>query len=662
MKQHLKIVALQANNSSEEVSMQRPEQWQQLGFDTEQLSHIMQKNNNYIFDLNKSGELLKKYVELNRRNNINIILYTNAHMLFKNQCDLYDRYASFDANGNIINCYGEYPVICQSSEWPEFFAEFLYELRNYDIDGIFFDGPISSRCRCPRCNEKFQQKYGHSMQDAQTKELREFSVELELDFRHKLYNAAKKANPAWKCYFNEYIFNGRMNAENQKRVLQYNDLVGSEAGFFFYGSPYSVPRHKCAVTAKILDSVAQDKTRVIFIAGDRRPWSYFRHEPGETVLCYASTIANGASVWYGFHSDPPPLDGITGDMFKEILNFDKNHSNLYENSKSLAEIAVWYSFDTACLSAAAGESSDFYNIEQRDGSIRGNYQFATNGAYALLTHLNIPFDIISDINDSIPERIKAVVMPNSCVINAKSAEILRKFVAGGGTLIADGEPGITSNTNQGKSCFNGSSDIFGFTPSGGIKAYTPVDYMKINDDFYFKDGQGILPMTDYLVETEDITAEIIAKAYPPVKGSYSGKPEKPVYPFILQNNYGKGKVYYIGGNFFECYKNYEHPDYRNILKKMLPADSSFELVNADPGVEISVRSCQDESIIISLTNYTSTLRPIVRSIKIRDIILKAKEKYSRITAVKSGIILQQQADGSVKLPELEEYEVIHLQK
>ena len=140
-------------------------------------------------------------------------------------------------------------------------------------------------------------------------------------------------------------------------------------------------------------------------------------------------------------------------------------------------------------------------------------------------------------------------MPNSCVINAKSAEILRKFVAGGGTLIADGEPGITSNINQGKSCFNGSSDIFGFTPSGGIKAYTPVDYMKINDDFYFKDGQGILPMTDYLVETEDITAEIIAKAYPPAKGSYSGKPEKPVMGYAEVRVIPKNEDI---GNFTDC--------------------------------------------------------------------------------------------------------------
>ncbi len=55
----------------------------------------------------------------------------------------------------------------------------------------------------------------------------------------------------------------------------------------------------------------------------------------------------------------------------------------------------------------------------------------------------------------------------------------------------------------------------------------------------------------------------------PLPGSYSGSPELSDYPFIVDNNYGKGKSIYMAGTFGSSLNKYHFPDYYQILSNIV---------------------------------------------------------------------------------------------
>jgi hypothetical protein len=79
--------------------------------------------------------------------------------------------------------------------------------------------------------------------------------------------------------------------------LEYNGIVGSEGGFMHYGPAKYAFLFRPSMTAKLLEALAPEKPRVIFMAADHKPWNWWLHSPLETQLCIASCSANGSNVW-----------------------------------------------------------------------------------------------------------------------------------------------------------------------------------------------------------------------------------------------------------------------------------------------------------------------------------------------------------------------------
>ncbi|MBI4028299.1 MAG: hypothetical protein HY360_25165 [Verrucomicrobia bacterium] len=70
-----------------------------------------------------------------------------------------------------------------------------------------------------------------------------------------------------------------------------------------------------------METIAPHKPRVIFMAADQKPWSWLPHSPVETKLCIASTVANGANLWYGLHGSTRLLDTPGGRAGQEMIRF-----------------------------------------------------------------------------------------------------------------------------------------------------------------------------------------------------------------------------------------------------------------------------------------------------------------------------------------------------
>ncbi|MCK5843346.1 MAG: beta-galactosidase trimerization domain-containing protein, partial [Victivallales bacterium] len=477
---HMRIAALQCNfEGGEENTLRVPKFWSECGFDTEQLFHPIGELYSAVFDKEKHGRIFGEYMDKSTEAGVSIILYLNCHILLESQNNMAEEWAQVLPDESYRKLYETYFSCCLNSSWMDYFSDLIGDLAEYPIAGIFFDGPINLSCHCPRCSAKFAETHGKPLSDATEKELGAFSLRTQIDAKKLFTSRTKEINPEWISYFNEGVMQSGCSTEEMREALSYNDIVGTEGGFQFGGPPKQTDLWRCGVSARMTEAVADGKPTIIFMAGDHKPWSWYLHTPAETKLCYASTIANGASVWYGIHCSTDSLKGETGAAMREMVGFDKQHSEMYQNTKSLAKVAVFRSFDTAKSYTSTGEETDLYASGSKEAGGIGNYSESFNGAVATLFRSNIPFDIVTELNIDDLAKYAVVLAPTAACLNTSIVTAFENFVSEGGCLIADSEFGLYDEEMR-RLDAPASADLIG-VDCEGYRKYKQYDYFTFSE-------------------------------------------------------------------------------------------------------------------------------------------------------------------------------------
>ena len=662
MKKHLRIAALQCNFQTPEQTLAMPEFWQDFGFNTEQLLHTHADMYSAVYEENVHGKLLEEYMKNSADNNIGTIIYMNCHILGPSIADRKEEWGVRDANGDYPLSYGTYPACCLNSSWVDYFFECVESLKKFNIYGFFFDGPPYHTCYCPRCQEKFEKLYGKKHSEATPQELDEFTYETVLAFKDALYKKVKSVNPEWLMYFNEGLFVGRADSRNFARQLASDDIVGTEGGFFYYIQPKNHETWHCAAAAKLAEAVAGDKPTVIFFAGDHKSWGWFLHTPAETALCYMSALGNGASIWYGIHCNPDNLLSNTGAMAKRLVQFDKKYDELYQNTRSLADTAVFYSYDTAANYHQSSEESDLYGEGGDTRDFLGDYRMAVQGAFGLCNHLNMPYDAVCELNLQDLKRYKVVLAPNLAMVSDKTAQALLEFVADGGTLIADFEFGMFDE-NGCKREQGAFAAAAGFSFTGQYLDHSLFNYCAFPEFYDADNTHKWIPAPRWSAGISVKEADdIFGLANPPMRGCYEMKPQDPSVPYAVKKRYGQGTICYISGAAFEHYFDFTNVAWREFMGKLIRTYSSNEFVlhNATTGVAMTVRESAEKCVLVHLTNYTSATRPIDRSAVLHDLVLEVPEKFTRAVDLWNGQELEKIATGKFAIKTLSEVSVIKL--
>lgn len=660
MKKHLRIAAQQCNFYTREETLKLPELWKEFHFNTEQLFHTHADMYSALYDEALHKDLVVEYMKNAKANNIDIIVYMNCHILGPSIADRKD-WSVIDKNGNYPLSYDTYPACCLNSTWRDYFFECVEKLREFDIIGLFFDGPHYDNCYCPVCQKEFEKLYGKKMTDASDAELNRFAYETTMRFKEDLYRKVKSVNPAWQMYFNEGLMHVRYNKESFARQLATNDIIGTEGGFFFYCEPRKTNEWRCAASAKVAEAVANGRPTVIFFAGDQKPWSWYLHTPAETALCYMSSIGNGASVWYGLHCTPDNYRSETGNMIKKLLAFDEKYDELYQNSVSAADIAVFFSYDTAGQYKSQSEISDLYGDTGNTNDYPGDYN-AVHGAFGMLSHLNRAYDVVTEFNLQDLKRYKVLIAPLLAMVSDETRDAIAEFVANGGTVIADGEFGIYNEKGirRERGAF---AETAGFDYTGRY-----IDHKRFNfcsfQDFYAADNQNnFLPAPEWSAEIVPAEGTEVFGTYSPVlDGRYAARPQKATLPLAIKKSYGKGTFYYIAGGAFEFYYDFTDVTWRNVIGKLIDQHSANDYVlhNATTGVAMTVRDTQCGSKLVHLTNYTSSTRPIEKSAVLTGLVLEVPASVTRAVNLWSGTDLTMIAPGKFALDPLAEVAVIKL--
>jgi hypothetical protein len=277
----------------------------------------------------------------------------------------------------------------------------------------------------------------------------------------------------------------------------------------------------------------------------------------------------------------------------------------------------------------------------------------------MLTHLNLAFEIVTELNIDRLSEYKVCVAPSAAFMPEAIADKFKAFVNNGGTLIADSEI-ANHDRSDNKMAKCQMDDLFGVEFLNSSRQYPPYNYFCLEEGYAFTDRITRFPMVPVQLEINPKNAELVAKACPALDGCYAGKPQDPLYPFITAKQNGCGHAYYIGGVFFEYYKKFTHPSHRWLLESLLNRhyQPQFKLIGATESVEFSVRR-SGNSTMFALVNFTSAIRPIEHVPAIHGMKIKSMLKFNTAKSLTTGEILQMQSDGTIiLLPSVYEYEFI----
>lgn len=668
----LRIAALQCNYEPDNLAVL--DRWHDSGFNTEQLLHLIGQDYYGLFDEQRHGTTLARYLDKAHALGMRIIVYMNTHLIPQPLADRDPEWAARTPDGQYRTAYETYRLACPNSPWADWVLDGLEKLAHYDIDGVFSDGP-SGACACAHCARLYPQGTLPASPAAGSSEalaLQQFDLETRVRFCRRFYERLKSVRAQAICYQNLDVLH--LPCEP---FLPYNDLVGSEGAFMFYGPPGQAYLWKTSLRAKALEACSHGKPTVIFAAGDQKPWSWYLHAPGETRIMYAASVANGASVWYGLHCPSRSMDLPGGRAAAGMNRFLAEHESLYHDTESLARTAVLHSPSTRAHYRTASEASDFYAASGSAAAQGpGDVGRSLEGCAAMLYQSQVPFDLLSEEaagTDGLG-RYTCVVLPTCACLPDAAVQGLRAFVRRGGLLVATLDSSLFDGDGRRREDF-GLADVFGASIREGVDRFRNFNYFEIADRAHplVEDlAVSLIAAPEYGLRVEATTAQVVARYRAPLAGRY--EPMTPLAgPAVLWNRFGEGHCLYLAGTFGEFYLEYAVLEYRQLLYGAIRrwAPPPVQMPGAPPSLEVAFRRKRDDSAaLIHLINYTgSMVRPIQQALPLQQVRLAMRPdalswQPARAQALVSGSTLgiARTGDGiELELPEIAgEYEVVLL--
>ncbi|MBE7043573.1 MAG: hypothetical protein E7399_08840 [Ruminococcaceae bacterium] len=612
------------------------------GFNTEQLLHLTANGHVAFYNEERDGKKLDEYLKRTKKAGVKEIVYVNIHGVNAEDHEKHPEYSLLDKDGNALTVYGAQYYICLNGPYFEEHIKNMKELCKHDIDGIFLDGPSlrADACYCDACLKKFEEQYGKSKYEAEYYERIEFNTRMATAFVKATCDAVREVNPNILVYINNTLLIPEGIGTRARDIEPYVDMIGTEGGFVWMER--GTPLWHASPKVKMAETVSCGKSRVCFIAGDLKPWSYYMHTPCEINILYAQSIAYGANVWFGLHGSSKQGETPGGRAATEFNSFIRKHNDTLVNTQSCSRIALFWSDATAARYSTSVEEADFVHKSMELGSdkeFKSNQAAAFKGMYDILTRAHIQFDLIDEISFQTGQHKKydTIIMTTAACISDEIADIVKDYVKEGGKLISDFDTGFYNELceKREKSVL---SEIQGIKSNVDMLKYLDgCGYLVTNPQSFVFDGVcgENIPLPLLSAENEFLdSAEVLGWARKPLEGRYVDLIEE-TYPSIVYHQYGKGESIYFSGAVGEFFDRYANPDWKKLVVNAVNHFSHADLMTDAPGsVEVSLRK-KEGKYLIHLVNLTGEMvRPIERIIELNHIGFKLNTEFC-VTSVKT---------------------------
>jgi len=620
---------------------------------------------------------LKTYTSLAHKRGIRLIVYFNIHWYTRGFGRKHPDWYQIKEDGSYVDdFYGDGVTMCINSPYREWVFKILRDLCKYEIDGIFYDGPAftDSTCYCNYCKKLFKEKTGKDLPSKSDrahplwKELINFQSDSIALFLKNSNNIIKGINPEILLYMNcqglgPFWPTGRDN----HKIIKNSDMLIAEGGFLFEDIN-QVSIYQPGMTAKLLASQSGGKPVLVADCAGHKPWSWYMLPETEMSIMLAETLAGGANIWCAFHPHHvlQPEIKVVG----KYNEFIKRNAGVFFRTKSLAKVALFWSYNSANFYAGSSvQLTDFTKVmeSRKFGDVRKEFM----GYYEGLVRAQVPFDVIDEENLKDLQKYQLLILPNSTCLSEGSVEYLSDFVEKGGNLVASFETSLYNEYGERKDNFQ-LNKLFGVDFAGQIFGPMRWDYVALSDSLPFGNrttvrgiNKKFLPAPTYGIEIKLTSGASPVFFCEKLVNRYEGDPKISSKPFLVTNQFGKGKVIYLAGTFGLDLYTYHFPDYLNLIKNFVSQLSRIPVtVENAPWVEVNLRQSMDK-IFLHLVNHTSGVRrPLtyiqpLENLKIGFFGAKVKEIQALWTNKK--LKLKKSGKGiSFVLPYLENYEVISL--
>jgi len=617
---------------------------------------------------------LAEYLPLAHKNGIRVIVYFNVHWYTKEFGKEHPDWVQIKEDGKPIDdVYTTGTSMCINSPYREWVFQILRDLCSYDIDGIFYDGPIffASTCYCEACRQLYKQRTGEEMPPKSDRNhpLWKGLIDFQADSLEKFLS---ESNSIIKGLRPDTLFcmNGNSSwpywptGRDNHRIIKHTDLLGAEGGFI-YGDLNQTPIYKPGITARLLASQSRGKPALVFDCAGHKSWSWYMLPEQEISMLLAETLAGGANFWVPFF----PSD-LSQPELRVVAAYDKlvkKNPEAFGSTRSMARVALlWPGVSVEFYEGSSVPLTDF--TKEIKAAKVGDIGQEFLGFYEGLARAQVPFDVIDEDNfDGLPQ-YELLVMPNAACLSADSSRVIAEFVREGGSLVASFETSLYDEKGVRKGDF-GLAELLGIEFSGRVFGPMQWDYISpdLGSDSPLLKGitKEFIPAPTYGLEVKTTTGQTLARFCTKLVGCYDHSPQVSHLPFLVTNQFGRGRAVYLAGTFGISLSDFRFPEYLTLMRNLAGKLSSRPVVvkNA-PWVEVSIRRTDDE-VFVHLVNQTAGLkRPLTHIQALTDLeVYLPKSKFKHARTLRSSKELRTKVDrggSSFTVPVLADYEVIGL--
>jgi Hypothetical glycosyl hydrolase 6/Beta-galactosidase trimerisation domain len=530
------------------------------------------------------------------------------------------------ADGQEIHAGNFGGPLCPNSPYRDYLIARLSEIvTNYDLDGFLMDtaGFLANGCYCAYCQRKYRDRYGtelpreHAGYTKPWQQFQQFRSDSMHEFYRDEHDIVKSIRPRMLFTHNAFALNGPAwaSGEDYQSSTALDDIVTSIGTWGGGGAsgPARYPSEiwKAGMLTRFFRGIS-GKPVWLQIGAYVYDRDYQALPEHELELAAASIVGNGGSPIYIINAFPDATpDELVTDRVAEALQAFSGRLEYLEGAEDLRFAALYYSGDSHLLSDSVSQD--------------GSYLSSFEGAYKALMEEHIPFDIIGNEGLS-AERLaeyKILVVADAVAMSGKEAEILRKFVQTGGSLVATSRTSLLESDGTPRNSF-ALAELFGADYENPLNYESsfikPLDNhickgIDLREQIPFRHGQQVkvlirpgaqleanlvMPATEVVpsVRTFDYTTDVA-----PGRAT--------AYPAILTNKFGKGRVVYFAGDITSSYGRFGDSSLRKLLRNAIAWACNDSLpLEVEAPLALEVRCFRNGQLyVVTMTNYiTSDLR------------------------------------------------------